>query len=76
MPAYCYRKVCNGALGVWSQRPWKNAWSAKCHVWGCVGLNFRLFENLSKTGTEPRGGATSEDYLSFLKTVLYPKSAS
>ena len=50
-----------------------HSWSAGAHVWGCIGIGFRVIVNLSETeGSGPRGGVTAEDYIRMLQTHFLP----
>lgn len=50
-----------------------HSWSAGAHVWGCIGIGFRLIVNLSESDASgPRGGVTAEDYIKMLETHFLP----
>lgn len=50
-----------------------HTWAAQAHVWGIIGIGFRLLVNLSeRVGSGPRGGVTSGDYLRMLEEKFLP----
>ena len=51
----------------------EHKWSATCHMWDCIGHDFKFIMNLDNTEKSgPRGGVTSADYVSALKDHFLP----
>lgn len=49
-----------------------HGWGAGAHVWGCIGVGFRVLIDLTGKGTGPKGGITAEDYARILTAEFLP----